>query len=172
MKLIKQNDEIFYAEGPIIRVGSDEIDFLKARATENPRGMARLCAHPGVDDALHEMLIVLSRACCIPPHKHLGKSESFHLVEGKLTVVIFTDEGKVREVIPMAPPGSGEMFFYRLSEALYHTVVPMSEFVVFHETTNGPFRREDMQFAVWAPGEDAPREDREAFVQELIQQFP
>jgi hypothetical protein len=48
----------------------------------------------------------------------------------------------------------------------------MSEFVVFHETTNGPFRREDMQFAVWAPGEDAPREDREAFVQELIQQFP
>jgi hypothetical protein len=35
-----------------------------------------------------------------------------------------------------------------------------SETVVFHETTNGPFKREDTDFASWAPEEDDEKSAR------------
>lgn len=165
---VRLNDEVFYAEGTIVRVGGDDIAFLKQHAAGTQRGCARVCAHPGAEDSLHEMVIVLSKGFCVPPHRHKGKSESFHVIEGELTVVIFDDDGGVKEKIPMAPPGSDRVFYYRLSEEAYHTVIPETDFVVFHETTNGPFRREDMEFAAWAPGENDPDEQRQDFVRNLI----
>lgn len=167
----RESDEVFYADGSIVYVGADDVDFLKYQASENPRGCARLCAHPDAGDALHEMLIVLVKGFCVLPHKHKGKSESFHLVEGEMTVVIFEDDGNIKETIPMAALGNGETFYYRLSEESYHTVIPKTDFVVFHETTNGPFRREDMQFAPWAPGANAPEDELQDFVQELIRRI-
>ena len=61
----------------------------------------------------------------------------------------------------MGPMGSGEIFYHRLADAWFHTVIPTSEMVVFHETTNGPFRRQDTIFAPWSPPED-DRPGREA----------
>lgn len=167
----RESDEVFYAVGSIVRISADDIAFLKRQAGDNPRGCARLCAHSGAGDVLHEMLIVLSEDFCVPPHKHKGKSESFHIVEGELTVVIFEDNGDIKDAIPMAAPGNGETFYYRLSEESYHTVIPKTDFVVFHETTNGPFRREDMILAPWAPGANAPNDERHGFVQELIRRI-
>ena len=40
---------------------------------------------------------------------------------------------------------------YRLSNELWHMVIPLTEFVIFHETTNGPFIKEETDFSVWAP---------------------
>lgn len=165
------NDEVFYADGAIVRLGDEDVAFLKRHATETPRRCARVCAHPGADDLLHEMIIVLTHGFCVPPHRHRGKSESFHVIEGALTIVIFDDDGGIREVIPMAPPGSERTFYYRLSEKAYHTVIPETDFVVFHETTNGPFRREDMEFAAWAPGENDPDDQRRDFVRGLVERI-
>jgi hypothetical protein len=36
---------------------------------------------------------------------------------------------------------------------IWHTLIVRSEFLVFHETTNGPFNREDTIFPLWAPEE-------------------
>ena len=90
----------------------------------------------------------------VRPHKHIGKSESFHVIEGLLLVVVFDDEGSKIEDIPMGDMHSGELFYYRLPANLYHTVIPQQDFVVFHEVTNGPFDRSDTVFAPWAPAED------------------
>ncbi len=171
LKFEKINDEVMYTTEPITKVDADAVAFLKQQAAGNARRRIRLCGHPDADDLLHEMLIVHSRGNYVPPHRHHNKSESFHIIEGTLTVVIFNDDGEVREVIPMGTPGSEQTFFYRLSESLYHTVIPTSDLVVFHETTNGPFLREDMEFAPWAPAEDAPAENQDAFVQDLTRRF-
>lgn len=164
------SEEVFYADGPITKVTAGDIATLKARAAGNRRRRSRLCAHPGTDDGLHEMLIVHSRGAYVPPHRHRGKSESFHMIEGELDVVIFTEDGGIREVISMAAPGeknSGRPFYYRLSDSYFHTVIPVSEVVVFHETTNGPFRREDTDFAAWAPAESDPPAAQAAFLDGL-----
>ena len=40
--------------------------------------------------------------------------------------------------------------------------------IVFHEITNGPFVREEMLFAPWAPGEEDEVEEQENFLEELF----
>lgn len=162
------NDEVFYTTGDIASVDGAAIGWLKERAAANPRRRARLCAHPGTDDTLHEMLIVHGMDAYVRPHRHLGKSESFHLIEGELSVLILDDAGTVVRRIDMAAPGGDKPFFYRLSAPLFHTVVPRSEPVVFHEVTNGPFRREETKFAAFAPEESADPEEQRAYVRRLL----
>jgi cupin fold WbuC family metalloprotein len=156
MGLRSVNEEVFVATGGIVRVSAEDVTFLAAQARGNARKRARLCAHPGSQDRLHEMLIVLARETYIRPHRHANKSESFHVVEGELDVVIFNDDGAVREVVRMGDYRSGKVFFYRLMEPCYHTVLINTPAALFHETTNGPFDRADTEFAPWAPAEGDP----------------
>src|SRR5438309_9931257 len=99
------SDEVFIATGGVVQVRPEDVAMGKAKGTTNARKRARLCAHPGPDDPLHEMLIVLDRGTYIRPHKHGDKSESFHIIEGELDVVLFHDSGAIREVIRMGPYG-------------------------------------------------------------------
>lgn len=153
MRLKQHSMEVLLADETIVRLGQTEMAALQAALAQSSRGRSRICAHRDNSDSLHEMLIALSRATYIRPHKHFGKSESFHIVQGELDVVIFDEQGGIGDVVRMGPYGSGRDFFYRLADPLFHTVMVRSETVVFHETTNGPFKREDTQFAPWSPAE-------------------
>jgi cupin fold WbuC family metalloprotein len=156
-----ESAEVLYAEDPIVTVDAAAIEALKRGAMANPRRRIRLCAHRGVGDSLHEMLIVHTRDTYVRPHKHVDKCESFHVIEGDVDVVIFDDEGEVAEVIGMGSVHSGRRFFYRIADPLYHTLLIRSDVLVFHETTPGPFRREQTIFAPWAPEDgDAPAVSR------------
>jgi cupin fold WbuC family metalloprotein len=146
-----ESAEVRYATDAIVLVDAADVARLKREAEENARRRIRLCAHHSVESGLHEMLIVHTRETYVRPHKHLGKSESFHVIEGDVDVVIFDDEGGVTDVIPMGAFASGRPFFYRIAEPLFHTLLIRSDVLVFHETTGGPFRRDDTVFAPWAP---------------------
>lgn len=165
MAMRQTGPEVFAADGGVVRVTAEDVAAVVAAGTTNSRRRARLCTHPGPDDLLHEMLIVLDRATYIRPHRHAGKSESFHLIDGRLSVVLFHDDGAVREVIRMGPFGSGRAFFYRLMEPCYHAVVVETPYALFHETTNGPFRRGETEFAPWSPAEGDPA--AEAYIARL-----
>jgi cupin fold WbuC family metalloprotein len=153
MSIQRVSHEVFVGDGGIVQVRAEDVAFLSTQARMNPRRRARLCAHPDSQDRLHEMLIVLARGTYIRPHRHAGKSESFHIIEGELDVVVFHDDGGIREIVRMGPYGSGKTFYYRLMEPCYHTVLIGSPYALFHETTNGPFDRADTEFAPWSPAE-------------------
>jgi cupin fold WbuC family metalloprotein len=148
------NDEVLVADEELVRVDASELERLKAAAARNRRNRIRICAHHDVGDPLHEMLIVHARGVYVRPHKHVGKTESMHVVEGSAEVVFFDDEGGVREIVPIGDAASGRTFYYRLASPWYHTLLVRSDFLVFHEVTNGPFRREETVFAPWAPEEE------------------
>jgi cupin fold WbuC family metalloprotein len=156
MKTTVESAEVLYATDAVVTVDAAAIAALKRDASRNPRRRIRLCAHGGVADRLHEMLIVHTSDTYVRPHKHIGKSESFHVIEGEVDVVVFDDEGGVSEVIQMGTVASGRPFFYRIATPLYHTLLIRSAELVFHETTNGPFSRADLVFAPWAPDETDP----------------
>lgn len=156
MSIRATSDEVFLATGGIVQVRAEDVALVKQKGTTNARKRARLCAHPGPDDRLHEMLIVLDRGTYIRPHRHGAKAESFHIIEGELDVVIFHDDGSVREVVRMGPYSSGKAFYYRIMEPCYHSVLIHTPFALFHETTNGPFNRTDTEFAPWSPAEGEP----------------
>lgn len=153
MSIQAKSDEVFQATGGIVRVTAADVAPVVQLGTTNARKRARLCAHPGPDDRLHEMLIVLERGTYIRPHRHGAKSESFHIIEGELDVVIFHDDGSIRDVVRMGPFGSGRAFYYRVMESCYHSVLINTPYALFHETTNGPFNRGDTEFAPWSPTE-------------------
>ncbi len=153
MRLKQQSKEVLLADEKIVRVGQSDIAALQTALAQSNRGRSRICAHRDASDALHEMLIVLSSASYIRPHKHSGKSESFHIIVGELDVVIFDDQGGIEDVVQMGCYASGRNFFYRLADPRFHSVLVRTATVIFHETTNGPFKREDTQFANWSPAE-------------------
>jgi cupin fold WbuC family metalloprotein len=146
-----ESAEVRYATDAILVVDAGDVTALKGAAEDNSRRRIRLCAHHSIDDRLHEMLIVHTNHTYVRPHKHVGKSESFHIVEGDVDVVVFDDGGGVTEVIRMGAFASGRPFYYRIAEPLFHTLLIRSDVLVFHETTSGPFRRADTVFAPWAP---------------------
>jgi len=148
------NEEVLVADGPLVELVADDIAELKERALGNARRRIRICAHPDADASVHEMLIVHTRGAYVRPHKHLGKSESVHVLEGEADVVLFDDAGGVDAVVPIGAYDSGRRFFYRLDAPVFHTFLIGGEFLVMHEVTKGPFRREDTVFAPWSPAED------------------
>jgi len=152
------SEEVFYTENDIVTVNQSDIAFLKDRALKNKRRRSRLCSHKNINDSVQEMLIVHTNDTYVRPHKHIEKSESFHVVEGAVDVIIFDENGEISEVMPMGDYSSGKTFYYRISHELYHTVVITSPVAVFHECTKGPFRKGDMVCAPWSVSEN----DKEA----------
>jgi cupin fold WbuC family metalloprotein len=171
MQTARINDEVHVAGDRIVKVARHDLALLKTAAGSSRRRRARLCAHKSTQNPLHEMLIVLDGATYVRPHRHPGKSESFHVVEGAVTVVVFTNDGQIDEVIDMGDYHSGKLFYYRLEDPAFHTVLVHSDQAVIHETTNGPFDPTQTQFAPWAPAEEDEVAGR-AYLRELARRLP
>lgn len=167
MTLIQKSPEVFLAEGPIAAVGKVEIDTLKAAVKASPKRRARINAHPDGDDTLHEMIIAIDASSYIRPHKHPAKSEAFHIVEGEVDIVVFRDDGEIDRVVELGPPGGGRPFYYRMSDAFFHTLIIRSDLLIVHEITNGPFRPSGTIFAEFAP-EDRETDKADAYQAELV----
>jgi cupin fold WbuC family metalloprotein len=153
IKTRKENQEVFFVVDPIVKIGESAIVSLKDRSTRNPRQRSRLCAHQSPLDDIHEMLIVHHKGVYVQPHMHVRKNESIHIIEGAVDIVIFDQDGVIIDLIEMGDYASGQVFYYRLPELQFHTLLIQSEVLVFHEVTKGPFRRGDTVWAPWAPKE-------------------
>jgi cupin fold WbuC family metalloprotein len=132
--VIENKSEIFVLDAKVI-------EDLKIIASRHPLKRARICLHESLDNKTHEMIIVSHRDGTIPPHSHpVNKPESYHVLEGKLRVLIFNDNGSVRESFLLSSDIHPKM--YRIKGGVWHQPVPMSEWVVYHEVATGPFNKE------------------------------
>lgn len=151
-----ESKEVFYPYDEVVLIDTVDLEEMKRLALLNPRQRIRLCAHRSPADHLHEMFIVHTKECYVRPHKHIGKAESMAILEGEVDVVLFHDDGDISEVIKMGDIASGKKFYYRMSDPINHMLLIRSEFLVFHEATEGPFLREKTVFPEWAPEENSP----------------
>ena len=156
MALIRKTPEVFVAEGPIATIGPAEIELLRQAVHRTPKRRARINAHTGNDDALHEMIIAIAQASYIRPHRHPGKSEAFHIIEGEVDIVVFRDDGAIEQIVSLGEKGGSRSFYYRMSEPRFHTLIIRSDILIVHEITNGPFSPEGTIYAAFAPAEGDP----------------
>jgi cupin fold WbuC family metalloprotein len=147
------NEEVLYSNERVTKVTTADITVLKKIASQNRRNRVRLCTHKNAESNAHDMLIVHGKEAYVRPHLHISRDESFHVIEGELFIVIFYSSGDIEEVIKMKEYGSEHSFYYRVPQGVYHSVIPLSDTVVFHEATSGPFNPLDTNFPVWAPSE-------------------
>ncbi|MBN1765557.1 MAG: WbuC family cupin fold metalloprotein [Sedimentisphaerales bacterium] len=146
----------YFDKPDIIQITPALLEQLKQSAACEPLRRARLCLHRNLHDKVHEMVIALQKDSYCRPHRHLEKSESFHIIEGSMLVILFDDQGLITKKIKMAPLPENATFFYRLNCSLWHMVLPLTEFVIFHETTTGPFIPDQQYRAPWSPDESDP----------------
>ena len=162
----KESDEVLYPDEDVIALSTSDLYELKQMAKLNTSQKIRLCAHQHPQQSLHEMFIVHAKGFYVRPHKHLGKVESMSVLEGEVDVVLFQDDGSIYQIVEMGPPGSGKKFYNRLGQPIYHTLLIRTDFLIFHEITEGPFLRKKTIFPDWAPLEGKP--DTNGFVTDLI----
>ena len=157
MKWVKQNEEVLYPkQNDFVVINKQDIDHLRQVAYSNPRQRARYCTHTSVDDEVHEMIIYHKKGTYIRPHKHMEKTESFHIIDGDANVVLFDEEGNVNTVRSMGVYESGKSFYYRIPESVFHMQI-LKKNTLFHEATKGPFDKNDTVFPSWAPPEGEQR---------------
>lgn len=171
MNLIKKTADVYLAPGPIACIGQAEIAYIRNELTAHKKGRVRINLHSDNIDALHEMFIAIRSDSYIRPHKHLNKSEAFHVVHGEVDIIIFEDDGSIRQVVPLAQGNSTKAFYYRMSKPFFHTLHIKSDVLVVHEITNGPFVTDGVIFADFAPAEDESSGVLDAWYQQLLKRM-
>lgn len=165
IKTRKVGDGIFYFDELNPTIKKQDMDFLKSEAEKAQTKRARFCTHTSPEDKIHDMLIVLAQDTYVRPHKHF-KPESGHVIEGTADLIFFDEEGNIAKVIQLDSSSSNKDFYYRINSPVYHTQIVTSKQFVFHESTSGPFIREETVYAPWAPA-DSDKKAVESYINDL-----
>lgn len=144
-------EEMCRAKPGIVTLKKSDLNYLKSEVYRVPRKRIRLCIHQDDDAALHEMFVVYTGLTYVRPNLHLGKDESLHILEGEADFIFFDEAGNVLDVVHLGTQNSGKNFFVRVPQGVFHTIIMRSDYLVIHEATPGPFRREETLWAPWAP---------------------
>ena len=102
------------------------------------------------------------------PHKHSDKDETCHVIEGEIALFLFDQEGKVTKRVEIR--GEATMVF-RVETGRWHTLVPVTDTVVYHESKVGPFLGDnDSIYPSWAP-DGCNREAARLYIANLMKVF-
>ena len=146
------DEKVVYNTEDRIKIDEDRISKLKSIAAKNESKNVTMCLHRTHDVAVHEMINVYPKGMYVRPHKHLDKTETKHMIEGKMLMLMFDEEGGVTDKFVIGEKGSGECLAYRIDKNLYHSIIPLSETIVYHEIISGPYTgTNDSIFPEWAP---------------------
>jgi glucose-6-phosphate isomerase len=138
------------------KIGAERLATLKKEAAASPSRRTRHMLHVSKDDSVQEMIIVACSNTNIRPHRQKGKRKSYLLIEGELEVLGFDNSGNIiySQVLTAA---NNDCLSY--DATTWHTIVPLTDFVVFKETISGPYDPKETDWANWAgEGPEAPPE--------------
>lgn len=132
------------------------LEEVVARALGSERGRVNHNFHAGPSDNPHRFLNALTRGSYCAPHRHAtpAKAESFLVLRGEVLVLIFDEQGEVRERHVLGRAG---LVGIDIRPAAWHTIAAVSPTAVCYEVKPGPWDpKTDKEFAPWAPREGDP----------------
>jgi cupin fold WbuC family metalloprotein len=139
MSIIALTENTFRADtNPYVFTALDRNILVRA-AQSSSLQRARINIHQTNEDAIHEMIIAFTVGSIVLPHYHPNKVESFHILEGSLIVKFYTSDGGCSDMDDVILNADIGPYYYRLNTSAIHEVKPLTELVIVHETTNGPF---------------------------------
>ena len=149
----------------IDQITAAELQALAGKAATSDRRRAHRNAHKTLDAAVQRLFIATEPDTYMRPHRHpqAHKWEFFVVLEGRIDLLVFSDEGKLLQREEMSreqtralevPPGS------------WHAYVCMQADTLALEIKEGaylPTRQQD--FAAWSPAENT--EPATAFLERM-----
>ena len=153
IKMRKTKDGVYFPDEEVVSMSASDFRELKNLVLKSPSGRAMVCLHQNENDDVHELLIVMTKDVYNAPHRHNNKGESLHFIEGMAELYLFDKDGSVKQMLPVGDKTTGRASYYRISGDDYHALSVVSDVVIFHETTKGPFDKGNKMNAPWAPDE-------------------
>lgn len=151
MKYKTINEAVLYNDEAICTLNKSDLGELSRLGLATKEQRTRLCVHDNADSIVHEMFIIHTRDTYVRPHRHRSKSESFQVLEGHASLVLFNDDGDIVKIMSLGDLASGHNFYFRMPAKVWHMLVIHSQVLVFKEVTQGPFDANDCEFPQWAP---------------------
>jgi len=123
---------------------------LKQLAKKTELKRSRICLHSSENALIQEMIIAVCKESLITPHRQLDKNKSYLIIEGDLNVIFYDNSGNIIEKTEMSAKKNEKIFAYRFDAGIWHTIIPLSDMVVFKETIDGPYIKENTEYADWS----------------------
>ena len=114
---------VLVATGRVVQVTAADLAEFATAGPCSSRSGARRARIPTPADPLHEMLICLARGTYVRPHRHRGSRNRSTSSRANSTSCSFEDDGDDPRSDPDGAYESGCVFFYRLTGAVFHTVL-------------------------------------------------
>jgi cupin fold WbuC family metalloprotein len=133
------------------------LDTLSLAARQSCRLRKNYNLHASYDEPCQRLLNAVEPGSYLRPHRHLNpaKPECFVLLRGRMAVLIFSDFGKIDQVVRLSV-GVGCQGI-DIPSGAWHSLVSLETGSVFLETKPGPYQvLSDKDFAPWAPAEGCP----------------
>ena len=146
------------------------LDEISALAKVSPRQRKNWNIHPHDEFPAHRLLNAMEPSSYVRPHRHLDplKDETFMIVRGKLGLLIFDDDGEVKEKLLLDV--EGENLGADIPAGQFHAVVSFEGGTVFFEAKAGPYTPlQDGERPSWAPEEGSA--EAESYLAELKAEF-
>jgi len=137
---VKKNDEVYYTDADITVIDDQIISIFKRIADLNANKKVRLCLHKSDDEQVQEMLVLYAKGAMLVPHKQYNKQVSYIILEGRCKVILYEDDGKEKRVINL---DCNTTNIIRLPTSIYRVMKMVTDYLVFVEINNGPFRHEE-----------------------------
>ena len=109
-----------------------------------------------LEDGVQRMINAIEPGSYVQPHRHLDppKVECFLVLKGSFAIIIFNDEGEIREIVRCHRDGDVGV---DIKPGVWHTVVSLQKGTICIEFKNGPYQAmKDRDFAPWAPPAEDP----------------
>lgn len=104
----------------------------------------RICLHQNEQSNTQENIVFTKGFNYFRTHRHPRKVwESYNVIKGRLNVYLLNNEGKLIKKIYLQKNSNNSKlpFYYKLSESIFHLVLPISKETVWQEVTSGQYSK-------------------------------
>lgn len=118
-------------------IDKEALDNLTAQAKASPRLRMNLDLRNSPADQSQRMLNAIEPGSPLPIHRHMKSSETVVCLRGRLREVFYDGDGKVTEVIELAP--DSDCVALNIPIGQWHTVEVLESGTVILEVKDGPY---------------------------------
>ncbi len=131
------------------------LEELDRKAQASPRLRTNHNLHEAPEAPIQRLVVKLRQGTYIRPHRHPQRWELGLVLQGRMDLVLFDDQGTLTERITMTPVRG--TLAVELPKAQWHSYIAVSDAATFFEVKEGPYDPATAgEFATWAPAEGDP----------------
>lgn len=137
-------------------ITTEDLHELAGKAADSERQRAHLNVHEALDANVQRLFIATEPETYMRPHRHpeAHKWEFFVVLEGAIDLLIFEEDGTLKQRIPMSPDRTRAV---EVPPGTWHAYVCQQSGTLALEVKEGAYiPTPEADFAPWSPAENMP----------------